>query len=814
MAISYDSLELNISANVGEATKSIRSLKNSLNALQKTVQGLDFNSLTKVEKHLQNIAKIDFSNVSQGLKDVVSAFKSLDQAQAKAGKKVLKDKPYEPNFTMQESQLPSIFKPNFETIDFKELPLEGFKQFRETLEKDIDDENIIDVEAHVKTLAGTLNALGLNAEQINAVFKSISSNEKLFNEENIEKTKQALEEFGFSAGQINDIISRLKTNFDDISNKEREINNLTNAFSNLGLNAQQVDAIIKSIGKDKELFNTAQFDKVRDKLLELGFSGKEAERIMKRLKKETKNGGKEAEKGAKGFGKIAGAFKRILFYRIVRRAIQLVGQAIKEGIQNMALFDSEFNKSMSEVKSSISYLKNSFATLVAPLVEMVAPVLSMIADLVGDVANSFGEMFASMNGKNQFAKAKKNAEDYAESLKKAQSVSLGIDELNVVKQDDSKDNFDMVDIEQNENTQALKEFGSEFKDLLITIKDFISPIIKDVVGLVQEWLPKIMTWLSPILDIIGQILNALKPVIDIVINFVDKLFNSTNETVGSSITAFANALLNIVELIASIFEALEPVFDIINVIISLVVNVLNDGLMVLSDVISFIVDIIKPIVEILKPIINVLMAIVNVIVGVIGGALKTIFALINTIIEFVVAVGETLIAIFTLDFEKIGDIWAKVGEKMKGIWKGVGNFFIDILNGIIGCFEKFLNFFVKGVGKVIGLFGVDTSNWGVHFGRIEHFATGGFPEEDGFFYANHNELVGQFSNGRTAVANNEQITTGIYQAVLQAMNDSAQGSGKEIVLQIDGREIGRASEKYEAQKGDKKVFVGGYHYGY
>lgn len=45
-------------------------------------------------------------------------------------------------------------------------------------------------------------------------------------------------------------------------------------------------------------------------------------------------------------------------------------------------------------------------------------------------------------------------------------------------------------------------------------------------------------------------------------------------------------------------------------------------------------------------------------------------------------------------------------------------------------------------------------------GQIQRFAQGGFPE-DGFFYANHNELVGQFSNGKTAVANNEQIIEGI-----------------------------------------------------
>lgn len=47
---------------------------------------------------------------------------------------------------------------------------------------------------------------------------------------------------------------------------------------------------------------------------------------------------------------------------------------------------------------------------------------------------------------------------------------------------------------------------------------------------------------------------------------------------------------------------------------------------------------------------------------------------------------------------------------------------------------------------------------------------GGFPE-DGFFYANHNELVGKFSNGKTAVANNEQITDGIKQAVIEGMSE-------------------------------------------
>ncbi len=51
---------------------------------------------------------------------------------------------------------------------------------------------------------------------------------------------------------------------------------------------------------------------------------------------------------------------------------------------------------------------------------------------------------------------------------------------------------------------------------------------------------------------------------------------------------------------------------------------------------------------------------------------------------------------------------------------------------------------------------------------LPKYAAGGFPE-DGLFMANHSELVGKFSNGKTAVANNEQITKGIEEAAYRGM---------------------------------------------
>lgn len=87
------------------------------------------------------------------------------------------------------------------------------------------------------------------------------------------------------------------------------------------------------------------------------------------------------------------------------------------------------------------------------------------------------------------------------------------------------------------------------------------------------------------------------------------------------------------------------------------------------------------------------------------------------------------------------------------------------------------------------------------------FANGGFPE-DGLFFANHNELVGGFSNGKTAVANNEQITTGIKNAVYEAMMSvmaSSDGFGRgdvivNAVLKTENDEVlARAVERGQQQ---------------
>jgi hypothetical protein len=68
---------------------------------------------------------------------------------------------------------------------------------------------------------------------------------------------------------------------------------------------------------------------------------------------------------------------------------------------------------------------------------------------------------------------------------------------------------------------------------------------------------------------------------------------------------------------------------------------------------------------------------------------------------------------------------------------------------------------------------------------VPTYSTGGFPE-DGFFYANHSEMVGSFNNGKTAVANNAQIVEGIKQGVYEAMMAAKGNGGSNVTVELHG----------------------------
>ena len=171
--------------------------------------------------------------------------------------------------------------------------------------------------------------------------------------------------------------------------------------------------------------------------------------------------------------------------------------------------------------------------------------------------------------------------------------------------------------------------------------------------------------------------------------------------------------------------------------------------------------------------------------------------------------------------------WTALGNNMKnGLYygfKGIVQMIGSVMNGMIDVFNAGLSRIKNAMNSLISDYNSVAGELGVsklpHVNvatiskvNIPKYEVGGFPE-DGLFFANHNEMVGQFSNGKTAVANNEQIVAGIREGVKAAVaevlapylseiaDNTRETAEKDASFTVDGRELVKAITEREARNG-------------
>lgn len=129
------------------------------------------------------------------------------------------------------------------------------------------------------------------------------------------------------------------------------------------------------------------------------------------------------------------------------------------------------------------------------------------------------------------------------------------------------------------------------------------------------------------------------------------------------------------------------------------------------------------------------------------------------------------------------------------------------LNNVVKAMTDSLKGITVDLGVTSSLAGIRNQLANV---SIKAYATGGFVDEGQLFIAREAgpELVGSMG-GHTAVANNQQITDGIaravYGAFTSALSTTNRGSGGDIIVNIDGKQVFKAVQKqatnYVAQTG-------------
>ena len=190
---------------------------------------------------------------------------------------------------------------------------------------------------------------------------------------------------------------------------------------------------------------------------------------------------------------------------------------------------------------------------------------------------------------------------------------------------------------------------------------------------------------------------------------------------------------------------------------------------------------------------------------------------------------------FSAAWTSIKNVFSGWSTFFSGLWNKIRNTFSTLgtrlgtaiggsvklaINRVIIWIETTINKAIGLINKAITtinkLPGVEVSK--VSTISIPRMASGGFVDEGQMFIAREAgpEMVGSM-NGRTAVANNDQIVEGIsqgvYSAVLAAMSQGSNNNTANVNVYLDGKQITAAVEKRQRERG-ATIMTGGVTFGY
>lgn len=488
------------------------------------------------------------------------------------------------------------------------------------------------------------------------------------------------------------------------------------------------------------------------------------------------------------------------------------------------------------LQSNFANLGRSIGNIFLPTVSAILPYLNGLVIALKRVADSIAAFFGfeGLGGSDApivsdaLSTIYDDADEVADNLgsatkaaKELKNELMGFDEINKLSEvtDTSSgkgsglgtdDMTKLNDAFRDASTRYLKEWNKAYRQVQNKAKEIadsitgsfgdirtaIEPTIKSFEALVtalepvggfawgtlkdfyNDFLVPISSWtfseaIPQLLDIITDFISSINW--ESIRTYIDKIY----KLLAQFITWIGDRIL---EFISYLYPQMKPLLDDLWEIFKDIVDVLE----ILWPVIS---QKLIPAFQMLQINFSLQITIARLVVN----AFVTILDILRTLATFVAQVlcGDWIGAMNTLtdgarDVEKdVVKHFSAIKDFFSNSFSGpVKRIFSSLSDSISGSLSKITGSISSVTSKVSGVFHTGIS--------LPKFATGGFPE-DGLFMANHNELVGKFSNGKTAVANNGQIIQGITNGVAEgtARALAAYGNnGGNVTIKIEGDPYG------------------------
>ena len=552
--------------------------------------------------------------------------------------------------------------------------------------------------------------------------------------------------------------------------------------------------------------------------IRISTSGNTAAREMNSLSSSLASVSKASQPMVKGLHSIAGAFQRITFYRFVRSIIKEIGKAFQEGSQNAYFFSKAIGGDLAAALDMLATknftMTNQMGAAWATLLQTVQPILLQLIGIITRAAEVITQFFAILGGKTTYLKAIDYSKEWASTTKAGAAAAkewknqlMGFDEINRL--DDSSGS-------SGGGGNALPNYGAMFEEAPIEswisrFKDRIASIVDDIklifTGL-YDFIAGVFTgnWdrafkgLADIVKGFGNLINdylqldilVFDGFVEQVEEIIDGLFKWIENKTGLDMSKVRETILYELNLIRFTIEAWTIKLGwIIQDLAEMISSVLKGDWQgaweaAQKAVKDASIDIDALVAEMAQTVTEKMMGVSSNVSKHSRSSHSSVAAAAEGIGDSVAGAGNasaTFAEIFSANMNVVRDQLTSLGQSSLTV-QSTG----DTLS--------FVAKVASAVSK-IARFARFVTNPGLH-------AEGGFPNQGELFIAREAgpELVGQI-NGRTAVANNDQIvqgiSTGVYNAVVSAMSMSGGKEDQPIQIYLDGRLIARSTTAYQKQ---------------
>lgn len=316
-------------------------------------------------------------------------------------------------------------------------------------------------------------------------------------------------------------------------------------------------------------------------------------------------------------------------------------------------------------------------------------------------------------------------------------------------------------------TKAGEDFINLLTQPIINNESILAETLDEILGILSSWTDSISSLVSWLFEEINNLYDKhirplVKTITEVVSAIVESITTAFNTYILPVLQDFAEEFGRVVE------EYVKPMFEkIFNF-----VGKLTDAISKLME--NVILPVVQTIIKVVAPAISNFIKTVG---RIFNDLIKTVSGVIGGIMDMFSGLIDFFTGIFTGDlglaFEGIKSYFGGLFEGIASLFKGVLNIFIDVINGLVG-----------GINGAIGLINEIP---GVEIPKIPEIPR----LAQGAVIPPNREFLAVLGDQRQGTNIETPLATMI--EAFQIALDSRGGTGSsEIVLEIDGREFGRA----------------------